>query len=336
MDNITETPDNAEESIPEEVSLGVDNGQNPAGSIDTADETAPLDEFITKPLDANRTLPLPPLETTALPIISRPIQQHDEQETSLLSICRSHIGAVRNKNQDSCFVFTSNNSGQEAIPPFGLFVVADGMGGHMDGDVAGRIVSRTAAGHVLKSIYLPLLAGRPLAEQRPIAEVMEDAAARANAALRSSNPGKEMGTTLTAGLLFGRRLYIIHVGDSRAYLFANDTLKLLTTDHSVVKALEEAGQLTPEEAAAHPNRNLLYRALMGEDMEVDTFSTRLPPKGKLIFCSDGLWGLIPEEAMAEVLGSSQSLSQMADDLIEMALAAGGNDNITVALVAFTL
>jgi len=336
MDDIKETPEETEESPLAEVPSGTNIGQEMVVNNDEELEIDLLDEYNTQPLDANRTMPLPPLETTAMPIISRPARKQAVQETSLLSVCRSHKGAVRNHNQDSCFVFTSNNGGQDVVPPFGLFVVADGLGGHMDGDVAGRIVSRTVAGHVLKSIYLPLLAGQPLAEQRPIAEVMEDAAARANAALRSSESVKEMGTTLTAGLLFGRRLYIIHVGDSRAYLFANDTLKLLTTDHSVVKALEEAGQLSPEEAATHPNRNLLYRALMGDDLEVDTFSTLLPPKGKLILCSDGLWGMISEEVLAEILGSSRSLTQMADDLIERALAAGGNDNITITLADFTL
>jgi protein phosphatase len=165
---------------------------------------------------------------------------------------------------------------------------------------------------------------------------MEDAAAQANAALRSPDPEKEMGTPLTAGLLFGRRLYMIHIGDSRAYLYTNDTLKLLTTDHSVVKALEEAGQITPEEAAIHPNRNLLYRALMGENLDVDVFSTRLPPEGKLIFCSDGLWGMISEEELAEILASSRSMSEMAEDLIEMAVATGGNDDITIVLVEFGL
>jgi len=331
--NITESPrNNAEESPPEEH----DNGQNPAFITDMADELDPEDDFDTQPLDENSTLPLPPLETTTLPIIRRPIKPATEQETSLLAICRSRKGAMRNYNQDSCFVFTSNNGGQETIPPFGLFMVADGMGGHMDGDVAGRVVSRTVTNHVLESIYLPLLAGQPLAEQRSIAEVMEDAAAQANAALRSPDPEKEMGTTLTAGLLFGRRLYMIHIGDSRAYLYTNDTLKLLTTDHSVVKALEEAGQITPEEAAIHPNRNLLYRALMGENLDVDVFSTRLPPEGKLIFCSDGLWGMISEEELAEILASSRSMSEMAEDLIEMAVATGGNDDITIVLVEFGL
>src|SRR5690606_12122068 len=141
----------------------------------------------------------------------------------------------------------------------------------------------------------------------------------------------------TAALILGRRLYMTHVGDSRAYLMRENHLELITTDHSVVKALEEAGQITAEEAAIHPNRNLLYRALMGEEIDVDSFSILLPRSGRLVVCSDGLWGLVPAEEMEQVLNNpSLTLQDKADQLVQMALDAGGHDNITVVLVDFAL
>ncbi len=297
-------------------------------------ETMPLPPLQEGQLPSEGTLPLPPLPQETL---LSPASVGAEPEPHILCARRSHAGATRHRNQDSCITFVSQTGGHDILPPFGLFIVADGMGGHTDGDVAGRIVSRTVADHLFRSIYLPLLQGNPLASQRPIPEVMQEAASQANLALHHFEPDKVMGTTLTAALILGRRLYMTHVGDSRAYLMRENHLELITTDHSVVKALEEAGQITAEEAAIHPNRNLLYRALMGEEIDVDSFSILLPRSGRLVVCSDGLWGLVPAEEMEQVLNNpSLTLQDKADQLVQMALDAGGHDNITVVLVDFAL
>jgi protein phosphatase len=151
------------------------------------------------------------------------------------------------------------------------------------------------------------------------------------------DPEKESGTTLTAALVFGRRLYLAHVGDSRAYILAEGKLEQVTTDHSYVRRLQEAGQLTAEEAASHPQRNVLYRAVgQGDELEIDISTRPLPKRGKLILCSDGLWGLVPEPLMQEILEQDASLQHMVDTLVDFAIQAGGHDNITGVLVDFNL
>jgi protein phosphatase len=112
----------------------------------------------------------------------------------------------------------------------------------------------------------------------------------------------------------------------------------VTTDHSYVRRLQEAGQLTEEEAASHPHRNMLYMAVgQGGQLDIDTFTQPLPKSGKLILCSDGLWGLVTEQMVKEVLSKDNvSLSMMADELVNLALKAGGYDNITVILVDFSM
>jgi protein phosphatase len=136
--------------------------------------------------------------------------------------------------------------------------------------------------------------------------------------------------------LLGQRLFIAHVGDSRAYMLIDNELSLLTTDHSYVQRLQDAGQLTEEEAAVHPQRNMLYKAVgQGGLLEIDTFTRSLPGSGMLVLCSDGLWGLVNDSKIQEVITSDDSLMKMTDKLVNMALEAGGHDNISVVLVKFS-
>lgn len=249
---------------------------------------------------------------------------------------RCHVGRVRSRNEDTNFVFYSQSGGTDPLPLFGLFIVADGMGGHNDGHRASRLVARTVAQHIIDHLYRSLLHEGHSGMQQPVQEAMEEAVALANRALAGAEAGKEMGTTLTAAVILGSRLFLVHIGDSRAYLMHEGAISLVTTDHTFVQALQDAGQLTAEEAASHPNRNLLYRALMGEAMEepVDVFTRSLPQEGCLMLCSDGLWGQISEHQISEILTQEIPLQEKADRLLEAALKAGGHDNITVILVSF--
>lgn len=276
----------------------------------------------TGPISAQKSGPAPVLRT----------------EPSIQVAQRTHVGAARERNEDAAYSFVAQASGGfEPLPPFGLFVVADGMGGHYDGHKASKIVSRTVAQHVLQTLYFPLLRGDEAIARQPIQEVMVEAVERANQAIHFPETDREMGTTLTAVLILGNRLFLVHVGDSRAYLFSEDRLGPVTTDHSIVQALQDAGQLTAEQAAEHPNRNLLYRALIGDELEqVDTFTQALPNSGLIVLCSDGLWGLVSEQEMAKVLTQEISLQEKVDRLVKKALEAGGHDNITVILVDFDL
>ena len=256
----------------------------------------------------------------------------------LKAVQRCNVGNVRARNEDSTFVFTAEGGGQEPLMPFGLYIVADGMGGHHAGHKASKSVSRLVANRVFERIYLPLIQvdeSSPDVTQEPVSDVMLDAVQTANVSIHSDEPGKDSGTTLTAALVFGRRLYVAHVGDSRAYVLANGELKQVTTDHSYVRRLQDAGQLTEEEAAVHPQRNMLYKAVgQGGQLLIDTYTQTLPKRGKVVLCSDGLWGLVSDSDIQDILEREEPLSSKADVLVDMALRAGGYDNVSVILIDF--
>jgi protein phosphatase len=144
------------------------------------------------------------------------------------------------------------------------------------------------------------------------------------------------GTTLTAALIVGDQITIAHVGDSRAYSIDRDgQMQLLTQDHSLVKRLEEIGQITAQEASVHPRRNLLYRALgQGELTEPDISSFTIQQGSKLMLCTDGLWGVIPEDELHHIIASSSEPQIVCELLIKSANTAGGPDNISVVMIEF--
>jgi len=211
--------------------------------------------------------------------------------------------------------------------------VADGMGGHHDGERASAIAIRIIAQHVIEQFYLPMLKAAPKdTENRPlIGEVLSEAVQKANEAVSGEIP--EGGTTVTAAAILRDLVYLAHVGDSRAYLISSDGIEQITRDHSLVQRLIELDQLTPEEAAAHPQRNVLYRAIgQSENLEVDTGTRRLTPGSKLLLCSDGLWNQVSESNLQQIIKTSKTPQEACDHLIMLANDRGGPDNITVVLV----
>lgn len=307
---------------------------------DVSSEVILLDESEAETLiDSGRTIPLQPLmEDTVVNLESKRLEQVMQKPPVISAFQRCNIGFVRVRNEDSSYIFTADTGGEEPLMPFGLYIVADGMGGHFAGHEASKSVSRLVAKQVMQRIYMPILAGGGSSgPNEPIQEVILDAVQTANQTIHSPDPERDSGTTLTAALIFGRRLYIAHVGDSRAYLLENNNLKVVTTDHSYVRRLQEAGQLTEEEAASHPHRNMLYMAVgQGGNLDVETFTQSLPPSGKLMLCSDGLWGLVTEQMIKDILSRKDwTLQAMADELVELALKAGGYDNITIIIVDFS-
>ena len=286
-----------------------------------------------------QTTPLEPLpeQSAGLPSdrVAAGAARGESRKTYLRAARCSSVGPVRPRNEDACLTLVAQSEGNGPVPHFGLFLVADGMGGHHDGHIASQLVSRVFAEHIMRTLYLPLLRAEEPMSRRPVQEVMEEAVQLANKALYRPEQDQVMGTTLTAALILGSRLFVAHVGDSRAYVLHGEQLSTVTTDHTLVQALQEAGELTVEEAASHPSRSLLYRALVGEEVEqVDIFSRSLPAEGMLMLCSDGLWGSVPETELQAVLRAAGSLQDKAEKLVQMAVAAGGHDNITVVLVDF--
>ena len=223
---------------------------------------------------------------------------------------KSDTGRQRRANEDSFFVRAP------------LFVVADGMGGAQAGEVASRLAAETLA------------RGLPddgTAEQRLEARVRE-----ANSRIHEVSQGDRalngMGTTITAAYLDGDELALAHVGDSRAYLLRDGELSRLTRDHTLVEELVRRGELTEEEAAEHPQRSIITRALGPEpDIDVDLHSHRVQAGDVLLLCSDGLTGMISEAEIERLLEGAASLGDAGRALVAAANEAGGRDNITVVL-----
>jgi PPM family protein phosphatase len=223
---------------------------------------------------------------------------------------RSDTGRQRRDNEDNAF----------ACAP--VFVVADGMGGAQAGEVASKIAVESFERGLPDS-------GSP--EER-LAERVREANHQIHELSRTDRERAGMGTTLTAAYVDDNSLAIAHVGDSRAYLFRDGTLERLTQDHSLVEELVRQQKLTPEQAAGHPQRSIITRALGPEaNVEVDTWTYPVRAGDILLLCSDGLTTMISEGQVTEILGREGSLDAIADALIDAANEAGGRDNITVVL-----
>jgi protein phosphatase len=242
----------------------------------------------------------------------------------------SDIGQERDRNEDTLFLLEAQLQHEYGQESFGLFIVADGMGGHQKGELASSVAARTAANHILKDVYLPyLINNNDPSVNRPINEALTSAVEEANLAVQQAAP--ESGTTLTMALVMGNNAYIAHVGDTRAYLFKDGELKQITKDHSLAQRLEEAGQMTSSEAA-HV-QNVLYRALgQNSAVEVDTYIQNLPPASSLLLCSDGLWGLMDKTTLREIIANSNTPQEACQQLTTVANQNGGPDNITSIMV----
>jgi protein phosphatase len=241
------------------------------------------------------------------------------------------VGKVRDHNEDAALVIVAAHDGDEGPPSFGLFILADGMGGHRAGEVASSLAARVVAHHITRQSYLPsLLDHERDASQPALTEVLVDAVQAANAAVSKEAPGS--GTTLSCALVLGTQAYIAHVGDSRAYVLKKGALEQITQDHSLVDRLVHAGQLTPAEAAVHPQKNVLYRAIgQSTVLEVDTHVRKIHAGEYLLLCSDGLWGLVNEGEIVKLIEGASSLQGACEDLVAAANGAGGSDNVTAIL-----
>ncbi len=240
------------------------------------------------------------------------------------------IGRKRGHNEDSYGLF----------PEAGLAVVADGMGGHAAGELASRVAVDTLAEFVVST-----------ADKQDITwpfrfdESLSRAANRLAAGIKLANQAvigraassvelKGMGTTIVAALVEGERLHIAHVGDSRAYLLSGGAFSRLTVDHSFVEEQVLAGIISPEKARTHPMRNIITRALgIRDDAEAD-ISTREPGPGDIfLLCTDGLSGMVDDSGIGRIIMDNRNdLESAVGALIDAANEAGGDDNITVALI----
>ncbi len=282
----------------------------------TADEPSP-DGIETAPLDPSLVEP----------------DGRSHMRTRILVGTSQSTGVERAHNEDALLAMVGSASGEDSIPNFGLFVVADGMGGHRSGEIASAVSVRAVTRRLAQDPLLKLLDLDGSLDEMPLQDLVRSALEEANHSVVDRVPGG--GTTLTAALLLGKQMTIGHVGDSRAYVFTDNGAEVLTRDHSLVKRLEELGQLTEAEAAIHPQRNVLYKAIgQGPTLEVDVTTHPVPRDGYLLICSDGLWGVVSEEELRHIIWTSPHPQDACEELVRAANAAGGPDNITAILVYF--
>jgi len=233
----------------------------------------------------------------------------------------SETGYVRDENQD--------RMSWSPVPLGQLYIVADGMGGHNGGALAAETAVQELQRHISQA---------PVGE--PVDQVIHAAFKKANetvyAKAHSGDPATEgMGTTAVLLLISGQVANLAHVGDSRAYLYRNGRLSQLTTDHTVVQRMVQAGMLKPEEAADHPDASVLERAIGSKpDIEVDIRNELLREGDAILLCSDGLSGYVADAQIESVLGSQGTVRETAENLVKLTLEKGGKDNVTVQLVQY--
>ena len=225
---------------------------------------------------------------------------------------QTDVGRVRQRNEDSYLLKAP------------VYAVADGMGGHIAGDVA----SATAVSVLEQGID----AGQPRD-----GNALADLVARANEAIwekaRSDESLRGMGTTCTLVMIDGEVAHIAHVGDSRAYLLRDGSFRQLTQDHTLVERMVREGRLSAEEAANHPQRNIITRTLGVEaNVQVDVLEERLAQGDRILITSDGLTSMVGSDEIGRVLGAEDDPQAAADRLVEMANDAGGEDNVTVLVL----
>jgi serine/threonine protein phosphatase PrpC len=226
----------------------------------------------------------------------------------------SDVGLVREANEDSYLIERP------------LFAVADGMGGHVAGDVASstavRVISEKAA-------------AASASNPESLAQILVDANAVIYEKANSDSALRGMGTTCTLVLVDETRAHIAHVGDSRAYLLKDGHLEQLTEDHTLVSRMVREGKISADEAQQHPQRSIITRALgVDSEVQVDLLNIDLDVGDRLLICSDGLSSLVGDETIQEALQETLDPQDAAETLVTLAKEAGGDDNITVLILEF--
>lgn len=241
-------------------------------------------------------------------------------------------GQERSHNEDTLFTLNSLLCGVDSPLAFGIYLIADGMGGHQSGELASNLAAQAISQYLMDRVYHAYLFERESLSKSDLQAWVKEAVAEAQTLILRRVPGG--GTTLTLVMAVGDDLFSAHVGDSRLYLLGVDgKMTLKTRDHSLVKRLVDLGEISESEAGFHPHRNVLYRALgQADPFEPDIETFTLQPGERLLICTDGLWGVITDQEIAEVINHTEDLDQMADELVQAADHAGGPDNISVVLI----
>ncbi len=297
-------------------------------SGDDGDGTRPLDTraVMAQADQDQRPGATEPLDDETLPRETPPAPP------AIVAAAMRHIGQIRETNQDSIYTLISSIPRETGDAILGLFIVADGMGGHAGGEIASRMAVSAVARRIIADLLVPAIEG---AINVSLQALMVEAVQEANRTIwdQARLTGSDMGTTCTAALLLGRSLYIGHVGDTRAYLIDARGIHQLTSDHSAVGRLIDMGQLDPSEARDHPLRSQLYRTVgQHPEIAVDLVFQPIGDATHLLLASDGLWGCVDDAAMLRIIQTIDSPQRAVRALVDAANRAGGPDNISAVLV----
>lgn len=243
--------------------------------------------------------------------------------------CASHVGKVRKNNEDYCMGEVIKVNEEETL---GIFALADGMGGHKKGEVASEI----AVKNILAYLKDNLLQHNSIKIDY-VDDIIKQAYNNVNSIIYNQSLKQEeyrgMGTTLVIAILYKEDLYVANVGDSRCYMLSNNYLNRISVDHSVVEELVRANIITEEEAIHHPHRNRITRAIGTDEMVVvDIFNKKISENDVVLLASDGLTGCVYEEDIKNILQQNKSISEINDDLINIANDISGRDNVSVVLI----
>ena len=241
---------------------------------------------------------------------------------------RSDVGRSREINEDCGYV----------DPDLGLAILADGMGGHVAGEIASNLAVKMLAAHIADALH----AGDTKDGSGTIEAILNRSIEEANQAIQaraSEDPSlKGMGTTIVVAVSQGKAVHLAHVGDSRAYLFRGSSLRQVTQDHSLVAEMVAAGEISEKEARSHRLRSFLTRTLGNEPLvKADIQAIHWQDEDCLLLCSDGLTNMVEDQRIERILGRyTTDLDDACDELVRAANSGGGKDNITVILICPTL
>jgi len=266
---------------------------------------------------------------TMLPVMQRSIKEGPIR-LEVGSNSDPGIRRQKNPNEDNILTIYGTRTDHSRSHPFGLFVVADGMGGHKNGQEASRQAVKAIGDTIIPAVL------NNAGDEGSFAELLIEGAHHANLTLYRRNRRQKglMGTTMTAALIVGSTAHIANVGDSRTYLYHNGELSQVTRDHSVVARLVEEKLITRDDIYTHPRRNEIYRCLGAHaSVQVDSFTLSLQPGDSLLLCSDGLWEMVRDPQIQHILKYASHQPSLASTLlVQAALEGGGHDNVSVILV----
>jgi serine/threonine protein phosphatase PrpC len=261
----------------------------------------------------------------------------------LIAASHSDAGDVRRSepNEDSTLVLMLQRIHESVAQPSGVFIVADGLGGHDNGQVASRVTIAIIAERIVRELLAePLLAEKggeapKQFDEDGLVALLRGAVEDANTAICHVNEHDktDMGSTITGFMVAGDHAYILNVGDSRTYMLRGGQLYKLTNDHSLVEQLVAGGLIEPDDVYTHPQRSQIFRSLGDKlNVQIDIFKQQLLPGDIILSCSDGLWEMVRNPQIESILNAAPDPQTACYQLVETANANGGEDNVSVVLV----